>query len=450
MAKSENILTVLKLKTLKPEQKGERLSDGGGLSGCVSVGRDGRVTVQFTYQFRIGERRREKRCGTWPIKDLADIRAEREKLRKQVNQGIDPIEQERRDKEEAERQQRNRELQHQLQAAEAARLAARMTFSELFEKWHAQQLQQTRKDKGAEIRRQFEKDVIPTLGNMFADEVTRRDIAALLNAIVARGSNRMANVTLTDLRQCFGWAIGGGLLENDPTSHLKKASFGGKEEERDRVLSDSELRHLLQVALPSSNLSVKGKAGIRIMLSTVARVGELLRAKREDIDLDRREWLIPKENAKNGNAHIIHLSTFACTAFTELLSVQDHPVWLFPDRTGTTHVCPKTLTKQIADRQRDSVPMTGRSKDATSLILSGGQWRSHDLRRTGSTLMGEIGIRPDVIDKCQNHIEENRVTRTYQRQELLAERKAAFNALGERLELLSNPTAVNVITLKRA
>lgn len=52
-----------------------------------------------------------------------------------------------------------------------------------------------------------------------------------------------------------------------------------------------------------------------------------------------------------------------------------------------------------------------------------------DLRRTGTTLTGMFGVRPDVIEKCLNHIQQNGQIRTYQRQDLTAEQNDAAMAL---------------------
>jgi hypothetical protein len=43
--------------------------------------------------------------------------------------------------------------------------------------------------------------------------------------------------------------------------------------------------------------------------------------------------------------------------------------------------------------------------------------------------MGTLRIQPDVIEKCLNHTEENKVKRIYQRQELKAEQAEAWRVL---------------------
>ncbi|MEZ5643628.1 MAG: hypothetical protein R3E99_00430 [Burkholderiaceae bacterium] len=64
-----------------------------------------------------------------------------------------------------------------------------------------------------------------------------------------------------------------------------------------------------------------------------------------------------------------------------------------PERISLTydHVCVKTVTKQVGDRQRPgAAPMSGRSKDVDALVLPGGKWTPHDLRRTAATTMAEL------------------------------------------------------------
>lgn len=92
--------------------------------------------------------------------------------------------------------------------------------------------------------------------------------------------------------------------------------------------------------------------------------------------------------------------------------------------------------------------MDNRTTKLGKLALSGGEWRAHDLRRTGGTLMGELGIRSDVIERCLNHIGASKLVKTYQHQELIAERGEAFRKLGERLALLARGESGKVVTGK--
>ena len=99
------------------------------------------------------------------------------------------------------------------------------------------------------------------------------------------------------------------------------------------------------------------------------------------------------------------------------------------------HTNTQTITKSVSDRQRDGKDiLKGRTVQfADALILQGGQWRPHDLRRTSATLMAELGVLPDVIERCLNHTEAVKVRRIYQRHDYMDDRKRAFEILGQKL-----------------
>lgn len=59
--------------------------------------------------------------------------------------------------------------------------------------------------------------------------------------------------------------------------------------------------------------------------------------------------------------------------------------------------------------------------------------------------MGNLGVRPDVIELCLNHIEQNQMKRTYQHQKLINERIEAWKLLGDRLELLTSDAVENIL-----
>src|SRR5450631_2206152 len=123
----------------------------------------------------------------------------------------------------------------------------------LFDLWKQQELS-ARKNGAAEVTRSFNKDVLPKIGARAAETIGRGDIAALLDVVVNRGAPIVANHLLGDLKQMFGFAITRNYLEADPTSHLRKADFGGKAKERDRMLNDAEVRELVR-KIPDAHLA---------------------------------------------------------------------------------------------------------------------------------------------------------------------------------------------------
>ena len=178
-------------------------------------------------------------------------------------------------------------------------------------------------------------------------------------------------------------------------------------------------------------------AGLWLILATGARVGELLNAEWAHVNLETREWRIPASNAKNGRAHLIHLSDFAIQQLEVLQSYRDG-AYLFAGRSNDQPMSDKALSKAVRDRIRE-VPLKKRTAKAQMLILSGGEWSPHDLRRTMASRMGDLGVAPHVIERCLNHIQQG-IVGVYQRQEYLLERKAAFQLWGTTLENILDPS----------
>ena len=350
--------------------------------------------------------------------------------------------------------EREAKLNEARMVAEEARLeverkeaAARLSVNDLFLKWQAQRLSKY-KDGGAHITRIFEKDVLPVIGELPAEIVRKGNIIEVTDILEQRGVNRTAKVAFASMRQMFQFGIERDFIEVDPTAGLKKSNIGGKDVERDRVLSEEEIRTLAK-QMPESGLTPTANAAIWICLSTCCRIGELMKAQWEHVDFEKRLWRVPPENSKNGNQLEIQLSEFALKQFEIIHSLNYETPWLYPNRTKDDHVCTKTITKQVGDRQRFK-PMKNRSQNTGTLALFGGKWTMHDLRRTGATLMSMLGIAPVVIEHCLNHTEQNKVQRIYQRYSYAPEMKEAWDILGERLEsLTSGKNTGKVISINR-
>ncbi|MGJ0515832.1 MAG: tyrosine-type recombinase/integrase [Methylomicrobium sp.] len=430
---AKNLLTDMAFRNLKPGATDRNIRDGGGLFIRVRA-KDKGGGISFRYCYRIEGK---QQWITLQAKTLAAARDERDEIARQLKKGIDPALER---KLELERQ-RQKQLDEQ---AELARQQALITVRDLFERWAATDLR-NRKDGGKEIRRMFEKDVLPVIGPLAVAEVRKGHITEITDALLLRSVNRMAKLILSLVRQMFRFAVDRDIIEFDPTASIRKAKIGGKPVERDRVLSEEEIRELYR-KLPDANMIPSTECAIGIMLSTLCRVGELSKAQWEHIDFTAKTWTIPSEHSKNAKPHTIYLSNFALNQFERLAAFRESESWLFQDRTKTTHVSDKSISKQINDRQTDRI-RNNKSQHKDALKLSGGKWTPHDLRRTGATLMGNLGILPDVIEKCLNHTEQNKMKRVYQRQELKLEQAEAWRKLGERLDLLTRREFDNVIAI---
>lgn len=431
-----NKLTDTAFRQARPKDKEQLLPDGGGLYVRIRSSQDG-GNVSFRLTYRIEGKQKWLTLGSYPTMSLKEARNARDLQKAKLSSGIDPS------VDNAIQKLKIRDAQKK----ELLDLTNKETVNKLFKRWASLELVR-RKDKGAEIKRMFNKDVLPFIGDMAVESVRKTHVIDVIDRLLERGVNRMAKLILALMRQMFRFAQDRDIIEFDPTSSIRKSKIGGADVIRDRFLNEEEIRKLSN-QLPQAKLLPTSEIAIWIMLSTCCRIGELCKARWEHVDLDLGVWRIPEMNSKNGKAHTIYLSDFALGMWKELLKHKRSTIWVYPNTDNTDHVCEKSISKQISDRQLvdDRKPMSGRSKQAHALILPNGKWTPHDLRRTGATLMGSLGVRPDVIELCLNHIEQNKMKKTYQLHTLVPEQKEAWQRLGNRLYLLKDMEDPNLIVV---
>ncbi|NWL47478.1 integrase [Pseudomonas hunanensis] len=459
-------ITVKQLEALTHADDGITLREEGGLTAKVRAGVRG-ITALFRFEFKMGGAKRDHRLGSWPKKSLAQIRVERDAVKASVHQGIDPA---------TARKASKIEAQAAVAAtiAEAERQAAEnKTFADLFEAWLRDGV--SRQDGNAELRRSFSKDVLPAIGDKPLRTVTEKDLLTILRSVKARGLNRTVVIRSKDIGQMLRWAEKRKpwrtlMVDGNPSDlvDVNKLLDHDYQEQRDRLLSIGEIQELQLVftrlardyeALPAGQkysgirpVNSRVQCAVWICLSTLCRIGELLKSEWRHLDLEKGTWFVPAEATKGHKGkrqdHHIFLSKFALTQFKRLREETGHTPFCFPSKDESSHVDTKTVSKLIGDRQccfkNRSNPLSGRHHDDSLVLSQGnkGEWTPHDLRRTGATMMQELGVTLEIIDRCQNHLlGGSKVRRHYLHYDYAKEKNEAWNILGERLENILRATA---------
>ncbi len=359
--------------------------------------------------------------------------------------------------------------------AKATALAANAPFRTLFELWLSDGV--SRKDGNAELRRSFEKDILPAIGDKPVRELSDAQLLDLLRKVGRdRGRARTAARMLTEVRQMFRWAIKRQpwrslLVQGNPAElvELKQVvPYGYEPGIRERTLSPNEIRELRDIfaRMATQYESAKNKRvadrpvqletqlALWICLGTGCRIGELLQSRWEHVDLEKSVWFVPRENTKTHVDWHVYLSEFALRQFQELHGITGKTQWCFPASQQVGHVYVKSVSKQVGDRQlqfKNRKPLEHRKNDDSLVLADGknGEWTPHDLRRTASTMMQAMHISPDVIDRCQNHVlPGSKVRRHYLHHDFAEEKREAWQLLGQRIDAIL--TANNVLLLQRA
>ena len=203
------------------------------------------VSGAWRYAYKWKGKTKRHYCGTWPSVALDQVRGNRDQAREWVKIGVNPSDQKREIRIEAQRQ-----IEATL-AEEDRRQADDRTVKDLYDAWITDGVR--RSDDNAELKRVFQKDVLPQIGTTALRNLDEHGIRALLRLIVARGANRLALVVFTAIRQMLVWgdkrkpwpAL---LIEGNPTELIEIPKIVEKDYDlaniRDRVLSLDEIREL--------------------------------------------------------------------------------------------------------------------------------------------------------------------------------------------------------------
>ncbi len=274
-----------------------------------------------------------------------------------------------------------------------------------------------------ETARILKRDVLPKWGKRSIHEIGKRDVNDLLDVVVARGSHVMANRTLANLRKLFNWCVSRGIITASPCEGI---SAPHREKARDRVLSDDEL-----IAIFNAAKQMGGAFGaiIQMLILTAQRRNEVSEMTWNELDLNNDIWTIPGSRTKNEKPHFVHLSEQASAVLSSVLNVGAF-----------------TFTSN------GKTPFSGFSKAKKRLDELSGvtDWRLHDIRRTVTSGMAQLGIAPHVADKILNHPSGtiSGVAAVYQRHEFLDDRKTALNAWGNYVQsLLEKTDRDNVVNI---
>ncbi len=256
------------------------------------------------------------------------------------------------------------------------------------------------------VRRSLEKVLYPALGNKLLKDITTADIQTLIYRKRDEGKVASAIALRAAFKRMFDYAVELGLVAANPAAALK-ARYIGRAVRRERYLTPQELRIYLRT-VDDSGLQDAFKLALRIILLTLVRKSELLKARWEYVSFDTGEWSIPAANSKTGKPHIVYLSSQAADCFRELKTLAGDSELVLPGRGSI----------------RSTLAHNSLNNALTRLSFANVQkFTIHDSRRTASTLLHENGgFSSDVIEKALNHSVAG-VKGTYNRAQHSAERK---------------------------
>jgi len=356
--------------------------------------------------------------GTYPKVSLREARALRDEARALVAKGINP------------KIDRKQKLQ-------AVRFATENSFKVVYLQWLAHrklELKEGRQSTLSQIQRIFDKDVLPALGSVSIFDICRPDLLDVLASIEQRRAFTTAEKVRTWLRQLFRFAmvkVEG--LDGNPASDLCVVAVPKPPVAHNPFLRLPELPNLLN-KLRRYRGRITTQLGIRLLLLTGVRTGELRLATPDQFDLERGLWIIPPEVVKQLQdgmrkrgqrpqdipPYVVPLSVQAIEIVRYLLEqVKPAQRYLFAHRSE--------LRMRISENTLNGAITRMGYKD----LLTG-----HGIRATLSTVLNEFGYPKNWVDAQLSHTDPNKVSATYNHALYVEPRRKMMQDWADRLDLL--------------
>lgn len=396
----KSVFTDAYIKGLKPRDKTYRETEGNGF--YIRVTPQGKKA--WLYRYYYAEKDHSITLGYYPTMKLGKARANYQELFDLCQSGADP-------------------------KAHIAKLeeAKTNTVKKLVIGWYENYIEKERKQP-QQIKQLIDADIIPLLGDIELTKITPAIVTTALDKIVKRGARIHANKVLSALKQAFSYGVRRGALKENPAMLLQGRDIGGIEKPRDRYLAIDEIKTLLLFLDGDNNrMSLQTKLAIKIILHTGIRSGELRLAAWSEIDYQNSLWTIPKEHTKQNEIMRVHLTEPVKAMFKDLQS-ESKSEFVLSAKKGVP-LSPKALSRAINRiQERIGIP----------------HWTAHDLRRSFCTQLGEmLHVDPVVIEKCLGY-KMPKIMATYNRNEMLHQRKEALTNWSDYLESLLQDNIVSI------
>lgn len=380
------MLTDAALRNIRGKSKSYKMTDRDGLYILVSPAGG----IAFKYDYRFNGRRESVTLGSYGPAGLSLAKA-REKVidaKRLIAEGVSPA---------LEKQRAKR------------RLKEARSFGHVARRWmdHAPMADSTRNMR----RSIFNREVLPQWDNRLLNEITPGDLRAHCQTIVERGAPATAIHVRDIVKQIYAFAILHGEKIDNPADGVGPASIATFRP-RDRALSPTEIRIMLGLLGEVATLPTI-RLGLKFILLSMVRKSELQDGVWDEVDFANAVWSIPKERMKRARPHNVYLSTQMLDILIALKTCAGNSKYILPSRYDADAPMSRATFNRVTSAIAERAGERGLPLEPFTV---------HDLRRTASTLLHEMGFNSDWIEKGLAH-EERSSRGVYNKAEFEAQRR---------------------------
>lgn len=390
-------LTDVFCRNVKPSEKPQKISDGGGLFLLVEP----RGSKLWRLAYRFNAKQKTLSLGIYPAVSLKDARDHRDRAKELLARGIDPGE-------------------HKKQEKRKKRLEAGNTFETVAREWFDAQKSGWTPGYADRILRRLEADIFKLIGRRPINEIEPPELLDAIRQIERRNAIVLARRLLQVCGQVFRYAVASGLAKRDPSQDIRGALRSAGPKKHRTALKEAELPEYL-AALDAYEGNRRTVLALKLVLHTFLRTSEIrfgAWSEFEALGSERALWRIPAERMKARSEHLVPLTSQVESILEELKRLSGNSPYILPAKTKEGVISQNTLIYALY--------RMGYHSRATV----------HGFRGTASTILNENGFNRDWIERQLAHAERDGVRAAYNSAEWLPDRRKMLLWWSDHLEML--------------
>lgn len=394
-------LTDTKVKNLRPQAKGFKTADGGGLYVFTNT----KGTKSFRYDFKHNDKYATITFGQYPNLSLAEARRLHEEAKSMVSQGVDPRE------------------------VDQTNALLSKPFS-----FYAIAMIDSQDLRASTIKKKLSKmecHLFQPLDKKPVKNITAVDLLNLLKPIADDGRRELAKDLATYCRQTFNYLLTLQLIDNNPAATIAELLPKPKKSTNfAHITNKNDFAKLLRgIDLYNGDIAVK--LALQLMPLAMLRPYNIRFMKWEYVDFKELLITIPADEMKMDREHKVPLSKQALSILKQMRKITGKHELVFLTASGMR------TNKEMSENTLNHAVIRIIDED-TGKPIGRGIMTSHGFRHTASTFLNELGYNADAIELQLAHASKDRIRATYNKAELLPERTKMMQEWADYLDEIKN------------
>lgn len=394
-------LTEMEIKNLKPSDKVYTVQDSNGLYLEIPVKGNKRWRIRYWFdgtEYRLS-------LGIYPTVSLKQARGKCAEIRSMLANNQNPSLL--RKKEKIERAEELRLIKEKREIEKKVEKEEQATFDFVMSQWYETQFEASESVKKDTLYR-MERDISPVIGKMPISKIRATNVREVIDRVRNRGALEQARRHLQKINAIFQYARIMEYVEYNPCPDLKGYLPSEKKKNKKGfrcIVERDEIPEVMQMIEKFKGTYVV-QCALKLTPFLFLRPGELRKLEWSEYKKESKLLRIKGDKIKNlekGQVFLVPLSDYVMSIFDDIYMHTGIGRYIFPNA-------------------RDKYRPMSEGAILQALNRLGVDSTAHGFRKTASTILNEMNLKADAIERQLMHVEKDEIRGIYNHAQYLPER----------------------------